>query len=313
MKNKFKDIKRVANIDEFVDSLEFDQLPMAGQEIPLYHYTSIYGLEGIIKNKELWLSKSEFLNDKLELKYTLDTIMMLIEQFMGADKITEELVFKEWIKRSIQNKFFSLEIYTISLSTNKDSNLLWSNYANNDGYNIEFIYSELLHLLSENIAKSHEPKKVFIFPYAVIYNKEKQLKLLRKELINLYKIFLYAFDKNDESLYYKYGAKPLANIVTYSIFFKDSSFHQEEEFRFAVYFTDESYAKKVTKFRIRNGIFIPYIPLSVENYNNRKFIQSITIGPKNSLDIAEAGMEHFLDNNDMTEVEVKKSKIPYRY
>ena len=313
MENKFKDVKRIENIEEFVGSLEFDQLPMVEEEISLYHYTSIYGLEGIIKNKELWLSKSEFLNDKLELKYTLDTIMTLIEQFSGDNNNTEELVFKEWIKQSIQNKFFSLEIYTLSLSTNKDSNLLWSNYANNDGYNVEFIYPELLHILNTNITENHEPKKLFIFPYAVVYNKEKQLELLKKELINLYKIFLYAFDTNDEKLYYKYGSKTLANIVTYSIFFKDSSFNQEEEFRIAAYFTDVEYAKKVTKFRISNGIFIPYIPLSIENINNNKLIQSINIGPKNSLDIAKVGMEYFLNSCNMEEVEVKKSKIPYRY
>ena len=29
----------------------------------IYHYTDIYGLEGIIKNKELWLSERNYMND----------------------------------------------------------------------------------------------------------------------------------------------------------------------------------------------------------------------------------------------------------
>ena len=29
----------------------------------LYHYTDIYGLEGIIKNKKLWLSERNYMND----------------------------------------------------------------------------------------------------------------------------------------------------------------------------------------------------------------------------------------------------------
>ena len=44
----------------------------AGQlELPnsLYHYTDDKGLEGILKNKELWLTSHKFLNDPMEIKF----------------------------------------------------------------------------------------------------------------------------------------------------------------------------------------------------------------------------------------------------
>jgi hypothetical protein len=38
----------------------------------LYHYTSIYGVDGILKNKLVWASVLHFLNDSHEWKYALE-------------------------------------------------------------------------------------------------------------------------------------------------------------------------------------------------------------------------------------------------
>lgn len=313
METKFKDIRRVDNIEGFIQALEQDQLPFLNEAIPLFHYTSAPALMGIIENEELWLTKSELLNDKLELKYTLDLVLSLIEEFLGDQEVEEEQLFKEWIKKSIESKFFSAEIYTLSLSTNGDSNLLWSNYANNDGYNIEFRYPEIVEVLIKNIGKLHPDKGVGVFPYFVIYNLDQQVMLLKKEIINLYKIFLYALDQGDETLCFKYGGKVLANIVMYSIFFKDNSFSQEEEFRIAVYFPDKIYGQSTSKCRLSNGVFIPFIALPISTEEKQLLIKEITIGPKNSLDIAEQGLRHFLDINQLPAATINKSKIPYRY
>lgn len=35
----------------------------------IYHYTSPFGLEGILKEKELWFTKSDYLNDSTEMNY----------------------------------------------------------------------------------------------------------------------------------------------------------------------------------------------------------------------------------------------------
>ena len=40
----------------------------------LYHYTDIYGLEGIVKNKELWLSERNYMNDVNDEKFIQDYI-----------------------------------------------------------------------------------------------------------------------------------------------------------------------------------------------------------------------------------------------
>jgi hypothetical protein len=35
----------------------------------LYHYTTIHGLEGILKSGKLWMTKAEYLNDSTEIRY----------------------------------------------------------------------------------------------------------------------------------------------------------------------------------------------------------------------------------------------------
>ena len=53
--------------DKYDHLLQFDLVNTKNKE--LYHYTNIYGLFGIITNKSLWLTRSDFLNDSTEITY----------------------------------------------------------------------------------------------------------------------------------------------------------------------------------------------------------------------------------------------------
>jgi hypothetical protein len=39
---------------------------------PLYHYTTQEGLLGIVKNREIWATHTQYLNDRLEYKHALE-------------------------------------------------------------------------------------------------------------------------------------------------------------------------------------------------------------------------------------------------
>lgn len=53
------------------DWIKIEQMPYDGT---LYHYTNLSGLKGIVENDEFWVTKSDFLNDKSEMVYILETI-----------------------------------------------------------------------------------------------------------------------------------------------------------------------------------------------------------------------------------------------
>ncbi len=313
MNNKFKNIKPIECIKEIHSIIKQDKLQFNWSTLNLYHYTSGQGLKSIIENKELWLTKSEFLNDKDEIQYTLEVVNNIVDNFTSDEIIEEEEIFKIWIEKCLSDSILKFDFYILSTSINGDSNLLWSNYANNDGYNIEFQYPDLP--VAINKVFSHNLFKNGVQPYLVIYDKKMHEELLEDEIKNLYKIFLY-FYKNGENIeeaFNKYSFQNIANILIYSLFFKSKCFSQEEEFRLAILMSskDDDSIKYHCKFN--NGVFIPYIKVPIVDENGKLPISSITIGPKNNLDIAEIGLRHFLDMNGLDYVNIKKSEIPYRY
>lgn len=66
------------------------------------------------------------------------------------------------------------------------------------------------------------------------------------------------------------------------------------------------------QFRAQNGVIIPYIAI---DFQAKLPINHVTIGPKNNVDIAKSGMEHYLrvKDYDMEQVTINKSVAALRY
>jgi hypothetical protein len=60
----------------------------------LYHYTSIQGVEGIIKSKAVWATVMHFLNDSKEWLYALDLVRRNLNGRLGQRKGACE---KTWV------------------------------------------------------------------------------------------------------------------------------------------------------------------------------------------------------------------------
>lgn len=99
--------------------------------------------------------------------------------------------------------------------------------------------------------------------------------------------------------------------------FKHNTFSSEKEIRL-IYFDnkkDNSFTNKI-KYRISsNNMIIPYIKSSDLLSDDEPVllpISKVTIGPVSKQDWIEKSVKFFLDNNGYNDVEVIKSKIPYR-
>lgn len=311
MKNKFKELVPINNIEKFISDLK---VKFKGQHESkkdaqvLFHYTSAQALKNIIEGKEFWITKSEFLNDKEEIKYTYKIISKIIEEFMSDNPTDEEWEFKKIIEKYIDDNKLFTDSYILSFSTNKDSNLLWSNYSNNDGYNIGFSYPNIENILVDNL----KDVSAVVISNVISYDECEQKRLLTEEIINMYKVYKYCIDNNKLDNMLEYTTQIRINIFLLSLFFKANCFKQEEEFRIVVVIAEDN--NKQGQCRLLNGVFIPFMKLPI---CNEKYcpIKLITIGPKNNLDIAKDGLKYFLKSNDfnLDEVEIRKSEIPYRY
>lgn len=103
---------------------------------PLFHYTKLIGMEGIIKNKTIWLTHFKCLNDPKE----LDHMKVIYKKIL--EKENEDEGFKYYVNDLIKNSALELEenqegIYIFSLTNDNNSKCMWKNYADG-GVNIEF-------------------------------------------------------------------------------------------------------------------------------------------------------------------------------
>ncbi|OLP66057.1 hypothetical protein BACPU_11440 [Bacillus pumilus] len=120
----------------------------------VYHYTDIQAFKEILKNELFWISHINFLNDMTEIKYTLGLSREIMISFCQEKELSESET--ESIMRNYDmliTLFFEQEkkdCYSLSFSTNPDSNLLWSNYSKDDGYCIKFDLNKLIDSFKES-------------------------------------------------------------------------------------------------------------------------------------------------------------------
>ena len=114
----------------------------------IYHYTSVEGIIGILRNKELWFTNIYFLNDNQELFYTyklIDEVLTEIQNDLSKAFLTRIKNRKNYL---LSEDYFDKEMdvwgrheyYVASFSTDEDNLALWNYYTKSDttGYNICF-------------------------------------------------------------------------------------------------------------------------------------------------------------------------------
>jgi hypothetical protein len=291
------------------------------QEGTLYHYTNTNALLNILLSKKLWISKIDFLNDyseinlsqnlmknvfeKLDILKIIRDICNIPELKSRLDKIENDLI--ESCIRHFEIAAKTFELYALSLSEEQDSMTLWSNYSKNDGYNIAFNI--------KNLISNFRNAKVALAHGRIIYDLETQEKILRKETSKIKEHFFEIVEdlhnnKLDKEAKKSEFIKIIWNILIYSTFFKSNSFKDEKEYRFVFMFVGNEKIEAYLKYRVSNNAIFPYLefPLDIKSC-----MEKITIGPKNNSDLAIMGLEHFLKNNSLSDVEVTKSSITLRY
>jgi hypothetical protein len=197
----------------------------------------------------------------------------------------------------------SSSYYICSFSCDEDSQLLWSNYSNYDGVNLEIDFAKFRENLNDSI----------LWHGLVNYDFESQKECLRKTFCDEF-IDIDDFGKikslNEinglQSREYEMLISHMSVIcVLYSMFFKRSYFQGENEYRF-VFAIDK---EQEISFRNKNRMIIPYIKKGVESID---FITRITIGPTNQIDITAKGIGELL-HYYQRDVDIVKSKIPLRF
>jgi hypothetical protein len=268
----------------------------------IYHYTSVEGFFGIVQSGNFWLSDYSYLNDTRELSH-------------GADLVTEvatELLAKESRPRAtdlLQHWIRALgapvhRVCVASFSAAGDSLSQWRAYG--------------------PIAVGFEPRDFSLHAYranlrAVEYRRERQRGLVELHLHHMREAYLVDLDEGRleriEDVYHK-----VDRLVELIAFFKDPAFASEQEYRLAFIehpdlMSSFGHKNSAKRFRVSRGRIIPYV-LSNELEpilpNSRALaMREVVLGPESDSTL-ERGIREFLIEHNMGEVEVKRSRVPYR-
>lgn len=267
----------------------------------LYHYTTIDALISIVSRKELQVTKWDYLNDIDEFRVALEVCAEVLKE----EKVKPEVIraVEKCVNESIHGDSLLNAYYIFSSSCDDDSQLLWSNYSNYDGINLEIDFAKFIENLNHNM----------LWHGLVNYDFESQKECLRKTFYDEF-IDIDDFGKikslNEinrlEGREYEMLISHMSIICElYSIFFKRGYFEGENEYRFVFAIGK----KQEISFRSKNRMVIPYIKKQVESID---FITRITIGPTNQIDIAARGIREFL-HYYQRDVDIVKSEIPLRF
>ena len=297
-----------------------------------YHYTSPEGLLGILKNRNIFFTDAQFLNDsreRLQINDELHYFWSINKK--QYDKDFYNMLWNIKVDFYEDDDFSYIEnhdemkicrYFVLSASFEPDSLSMWKYYAKNETYNGYCLGLFTPALSDEWIDRD---TGVAIEESAVLYSSEEKQECIFRAVGKLYDCW-HKY-KRSKKLDQKIMSDFKSWVSCVSIFFKDTCFSDEREYRFVAIVPKDKlstlsydYSGEKTKmydFKSKNGVVIPYIkmPFNYWNADNCWAIESIRIGPSIYSDQMQHGINQLIQSLDykLENCSIEKSKIPLRY
>ena len=262
----------------------------------LYHYTKFPAMNNIIRNGELWLCNTQFMNDKSEMSHYIKCIE---EAVLAADNINKndreriKDIFKEQL-----NKIDEHLTYCMCMSEERDDAAQWERYADNgQGVCIIFDRPKLKRMCSAiaSVQEIHYIKDAY---------ESKHTELLKEHLID-------GVNKTQEL---RKMESTFWNAWIAASAYKHISFQSEGEVRLIVRKNLSLNREIKLQYKIENWGVREYcsVLFKDENYQLEEIIKGIIIGPK--ANATENIVKRYLKdiNPVYEEIEVTKSQCPLR-
>lgn len=248
----------------------------------LYHYTTKKSAKSILNNNCFWITRSDYLDDKKEIKYIYEVLAGVIEYLKGNRELYNndiegqydifEAIIKtlEALKEiyKVSTPIIDSHIYLLSLTENKNNSFLLKNYAGDHGVVLEFLNETSTKDISHNktIFKNDifDEYKIPLFCGKVVYDANEQLTILIEEINEFYREMInncIAIDGRinfNEEIVETIKTVIYCKIINYALFFKHKRFEKEEECRIA-FIVGDNCSNEIIKRRERGNETIPYI------------------------------------------------------
>lgn len=269
------------------------------------HYTSTNGFQSIIRNKKIWASRIDCLNDENENSDIDNVYDYLIKKYAERDdffsqfigiKHTDIFYSKNANRRYIKNP----EIFVISFSNDEDSLCMWNYYLKNQeyqGYSMQFDF---------DIEKSNDfddkNDEFCVDSFYLLYDDNEKIKIISGllDIIKKYK---------NSGIEIKAFKLQIERLLTYlNPICKSSYFSHENECRFVIVQNSER-RKFELKYRNKGAYIIPYIEVPLSVLGKIKYVRCPPLNSSNK--IIQLTKEFLMSQN--IDCDVIPSKVPIRY
>jgi hypothetical protein len=278
-------------------------------EKPLFHYSSLKGLHGIVTSKSIWATHYMFLNDSTEYTYGIGLAKTMLKKFIKEESknFCCKLSYDEM--KAIEDRADHIEnipVFVSSFSEICDLLSQWRGYSGIEGVSIGFDFSKL------------EDKIVFQGFYLTkcIYKKEEQLEMIDSlwdDSKNETKINGDKDAKNINTYLVNVALNFLGKCMLFSPIFKDESFSEEKEWRLISNSFRFNKSDPRIKFRIKKSAIIPYVEFKLTEKNKPLSFSKIILGPSSRNNaLSEFSVRSLFSTKDVDCSDIKYSKIPYK-
>lgn len=283
---------------------------------PLYHYTDMDGLKGILNNKTLWFTDYRHLNDPNELMHGIALAKAILKRRFNGEEPDNYLC--RWIDGFLTGRIFdrAFEFFIASFSRDGDELGQWRAYAD-DGTGVAIGFAP--GLFAPNEEKNKDPRKnVFVGPvlYRDTQTQRRHAKGIDKSGLIVNAAYKYAVRHLRDSKIQEEFVRQLAlSVVATPLLWnaltcKHWGYRQEDEVRLVILGDKRGFKGKVSK-RTRDGQVVRYIPYSIPKIREPGNIARLVIGPAAPMS-AEADIKKLLDSLGMKVRVIGRSTIPYR-
>ncbi len=275
----------------------------------LWHYTSVEGLTGIIRNTpnehsklHFWFSRSDCLNDPSEGTHILSMFTNVCSNLLRDKRISDDF-FNSIIQIDIPNDQFiyfpippdkdhyhvsmlecvPCDAYICSFSLKEDSLDMWRYYSKGKGgYGLK-LYSRLFDEYKEYEHSDYKEEALFslIRSYKVIYDNQAKEELLSNLVMDTFSAFMNSPDaihhkKSQSQHFIRSTLKELQFI------FKHECYSSEQEYRYVFYLPQNKPPNlknelPIVKYRVSGAVLVPYIDLEIDNGDS--YLSEIIISP----------------------------------
>jgi hypothetical protein len=275
---------------------------------PLFHYTSIAGLQGIIKERAIWATDIQYLNDSSELKYGVKRLAQAMGERLHTLKGKQAecaTQFGEWIRHG-----FVLNHHLFVACFTEKGNLLsqWRGYCTpGKGISVSFHAAELIEAAQDQQFRWAE----------VVYDYTRQTTLVN-HLIDSLLAQAENFaeperKRNPRQPFHGLFEQWDDRVLSLAASLKDECFQEEREWRVI-----SQPIKKLNdeRLRFREGdiTLTPYINFGLpRNANDGLSFDTVFVGPTSERNLAMKALGSFFTRNGCNAKSgIRNSLIPLR-